>query len=556
TVVPGIQFGGSAVRDEDPAGGRDIYGGQARLGLTRFVEAIGELAVSDSSGRRGEAERVELRHHSAHLDGRAWGLWSDTDFRNPSSGFGTGRRELGASGRTSLDSKTSLFGQGLRTEDQINGGRRDGWMAGIDRRLASRLKLEVAYRFARETPLPASAATIGATPNETQALRGRIDGGMPGVPRLNLYGEYEQDLQKDDQHRAAVGGEFKVADRVKLYGRTELLSSFAGPYALNGVQEQASTVVGISADGLHDTRVFSEYRARDAFNGRETQAAIGLNNHWTPSPGVGLETSFERLTILEGQGAGDATAVAGAVEFTGSPLWKGSARVEYRTATGNDRWFGTLGYAQKLSRDWTLLGRSAVTLLPDQDRTDERSQLGLAFRQTDVNHWNALMRYTHHLEDDQSVGGPAARTEAHVVSTHVNVQPSRPWLVESQLAAKWARDDRDGFDTHTNLQLAGGRILYDLTSRWDVGASARGLFSRDAASRQYGVGGELGRVLAPNLRVAVGYNLFGFRDQDLAGEAYTDQGPYFHFGFKFDESMFGFGPSRTGGTTGHTGKGN
>ena len=63
-------------------------------------------------------------------------------------------------------------------------------------------------------------------------------------------------------------------------------------------------------------------------------------------------------------------------------------------------------------------------------------------------------------------------------------------------------------------------------------------------------------MLAPNLRLAVGYNLFGFRDQDLTGEAYTDQGPYFHFGFKFDESMFGFGPPRSTGTTGHSGKGN
>jgi len=55
--------------------------------------------------------------------------------------------------------------------------------------------------------------------------------------------------------------------------------------------------------------------------------------------------------------------------------------------------------------------------------------------------------------------------------------------------------------------------------------------------RRYGVGGELGRRVINNLRVAAGYNLFGFRDKDLRETDYTLQGAYLRLDFKFDESL-------------------
>jgi hypothetical protein len=41
-----------------------------------------------------------------------------------------------------------------------------------------------------------------------------------------------------------------------------------------------------------------------------------------------------------------------------------------------------------------------------------------------------------------------------------------------------------------------------------------------------------------NVRVAAGYNVFGFRDRDLRESAYTLRGAYVRFDFKFDESLF------------------
>jgi hypothetical protein len=58
------------------------------------------------------------------------------------------------------------------------------------------------------------------------------------------------------------------------------------------------------------------------------------------------------------------------------------------------------------------------------------------------------------------------------------------------------------------------------------------------SQRRYGLGGELGVVVMRNLRLAGGYNLFGFTDRDFDSLGYTQRGAYLEFGFKFDELLF------------------
>ena len=50
------------------------------------------------------------------------------------------------------------------------------------------------------------------------------------------------------------------------------------------------------------------------------------------------------------------------------------------------------------------------------------------------------------------------------------------------------------------------------------------------------------------MRVGAGYNIFGFIDDDLAADEYTDQGFYIDFGLTFDERLFGLGMQRSGGS--------
>ena len=85
---------------------------------------------------------------------------------------------------------------------------------------------------------------------------------VPYAPQANIYGEYEQDVRDSDERLAAVGGDYQIANRGRLYFRDEFISSLSGPYSLNSVQKQNATVFGVDTDYMQDSRVFSEYRIR------------------------------------------------------------------------------------------------------------------------------------------------------------------------------------------------------------------------------------------------------------------------------------------------------
>ena len=44
-----------------------------------------------------------------------------------------------------------------------------------------------------------------------------------------------------------------------------------------------------------------------------------------------------------------------------------------------------------------------------------------------------------------------------------------------------------------------------------------------------------------DLRLGLGYNWFGFTDEDLSLDEYTDKGFFIDLGWRFDESLFGWG---------------
>jgi hypothetical protein len=89
----------------------------------------------------------------------------------------------------------------------------------------------------------------------------------------------------------------------------------------------------------------------------------------------------------------------------------------------------------------------------------------------------------------------------------------------------------------------GARATWEFAKRWDVGLVSSALFGDSSASRQYGVGLELGYLAATNLWVSAGFNFTGYRDADLAGADYTAKGPYVRVRYKFDESPFDKAPA-------------
>jgi len=362
-----------------------------------------------------------------------------------------------------------------------------------------------------------------------------------------MYGEAEIDVQDASRKVLALGGDYMLPNKGKIYFRHEFISSLTGPYGLNGQQRQNATILGIDTDYMKDGRLFSEYRIRDALDGGTAEAAIGLRNLWSIADGLRVGTSVERVHAINGVSQNENTALALAVEYTASPLWKGSTRIEVRDATSQQSLLHTIGFASRVSRDWTILARNAFSIqrnkggdLDGAEHRIERFQAGVAFRDSETNKWNALARVEHKDERDNTQATLDLRRTVELVSLHADWQPRRPFLVTAHYAAKWSNDNSNGLAARYQAQLVSGRFTWEFAPRWDFGIAASGLFGQ-GGSRQYGTGIEVGYLLTTNLWLSAGYNVFGYHDDDLTAGEYTNKGAYVRLRYKFDETTLGMG---------------
>ena len=110
--------------------------------------------------------------------------------------------------------------------------------------------------------------------------------------------------------------------------------------------------------------------------------------------------------------------------------------------------------------------------------------------------------------------------------------------MSGRYATKSVTDDSFGLVSKSSGHLISGRMTYDITNKWDVGLVASMHGDNGFANRKLGLGLEAGYLIQENLWFSAGYNLFGFKDKDLAGQDYTDKGFYVRLRYKFDESLF------------------
>ena len=536
-----VEVGGTYVRDQNPFDNFSMKGANVVVKLADKTTLHAEVAqTSNVISGTGKGARVELKHEGEQLQAQAFAGKTTTGFDNPSALLSKGRAESGAKARLKIDDLTNLKLEAIRSEDATTKGARDGALVVIERSLGENINGEIGVRYFKETAVPADLSTLGVTPNEGTAARFRLSGQVPNVSGLAVFGEYEQDIANSDKKMAAIGGEYALYERSKLYLRHELISSLGNRYTLNSTQQRNATVVGIDAGYLDEGRVFSEYRLRDALTGREAEAALGLRNFWTVAEGLRIQGGLEQIRTLNGIDR-RSVAVTGGVEYTANPDWKGSARLEYRTDMSSKQLLGTVGLAYKVSNEWTFLGRNVLQIQQAKtatggSKTQERLQLGMAYRDSAVNQWDGLGRYELKHESDDIAVVHTKRT-AHIASTHLSYQPQADLTFSGRYAGKYVLEDSIGISSRYTAHLLSARADYDIARDWTVGVNTGVLFSAGMRSRQGALGAELGRVLTKNLWLSIGYNRFGFRDDDLASEGYTNKGVFLRLRYKFDENL-------------------
>ncbi len=536
-ITEDIKVGANAVQDNNPDDKLTLLSGNVVANLTKDTKVVGEFANTETESRgSGSAGRVEINHRGKKLDVLAQVGRSGRNFNNEATTLGQGRTEARTRTRFKIGKSTNLRGEFLYTRNDTTSDRTIGGLISAEQSFANNIKTELGLRYSENY-----LASLDSTSYNTNA-RAKVTADLPFLTGASTFGEIEQDLNEADKRLIALGADYKLRRIAKVYARHEFISSAGGINTLSGNQQRNNTVIGIDANYMKNGKVYSEYRVNDAFDGRSGQAAIGLRNQFQLSEGLGLNFGFERVFTVEGAAVNDGTAITSAVDYTGSSNWKATARAEARFTDNQNTYLNSLGYGLRVSPDWTLLTKNIISVNTTDgtsgvNKLQERLQIGGAYRSTSTNRFDALLRYEFKYEIDKNVDSDFFRT-AHIFSSHGNYHPTADWTFSGRIAAKYSLESDSQLRTSSFLELISGRALYDIDEKWDAGINAALLANSDFSTKDYGLGAEVGFLVATNLRLAAGYNFFGYDDEDLVANNYTQQGAYLGFSYKFDERLF------------------
>lgn len=543
---------------------------------TGYSTALGGV-VPTKIEQSGQAARVELRHVSDDVQARAFVAKTDVGFQNSNSGITPGREEAGATATYKMSKDITVKGDVTHTKDTLTDSKRDTGSLGVNYKITDRFMIDIGVNHVRENGVtgalaavttqnglssvpglgwsnntgfgfngsnllaPVSTYTTTGTSNTIQneytSIRARLTGKV--TEDISLYGEYERATDDSGRQRSALGGEYRINDKSRLYGRYEFantLSSSVNGLSLEGTNTRTS-VIGIDTSYMKDGQLFSEYRLTGAQNGLDATAAIGVRNQWQITDGLTINTSAERQSYRPFEGSkGDAVAMSLGALYSASPIYKLGGKVEYRTSRITDQWTSTLAYDRKLDNDWSALARNLFMYTHDRwdtgagDQTQNRFQLGLAYRDTQTNQFHGLARMEYRVDNSTAVADPKQSTTS-IFSMHGNYHPSRPITINGQTAFKYVKESFGPVISKWQGALVSGRVTYDFTDRIDASVFASRQWGSGAAVN--GIGVEIGTRLVDNMWIGASYNAGRFVDTELFSSNASWSGWHLRLNYKF-----------------------
>jgi large repetitive protein len=559
------------VRDSDPVHPLILQSAGGTVSLAPGVMLAAEVARTEtlldssngaaasvgSTAQSGKAARVELRVDVERLKLQAQLVAASAGFDNPSASVTKNQQEATLKASYQLNDNTTLNAEALESVDLSTSARKGGKQLAVEHAFTDKVRGELGLRHSSAVGAVNAVAAAAGEPINTSlsTLRAKLSTQLPGLEKAGAFVEYEQDLDDATRRSAALGGDYQLNSATRLYARHEFISSLGSQYGLNDAQQRNATVLGVQSEYMANANLFSEYRIRDALEGRQAEAAVGLRNRWKLGGGWALSTGYERTrslnalpNLVSAPANAESLALSSGIEYTGSPLWKAAARMEVRDSPTNSSLLSTVGVSLKLTDEWTALTRNLVTISAQRNatrKTEDWFQAGLAYRQGAQAEsgeapygMHALMRMEYRTETTLDPLTSDSARKVAIVSAHINQQVDSQVTLSARVAAKWARDDSLNLFSSYRTQLLFARAVVDLTDRWDAGLQASALLGGAGRSRQLGFGAETGYLVANNLWLSLGWNVFGFTDRDLSAQDHTQRGAYLRLRFKFDEATF------------------
>lgn len=319
-----------------------------------------------------------------------------------------------------------------------------------------------------------------------------------------------------------------------------------------------------------NTTMTSRYSILSGINGVMGEGAIGFNHRMTLAPGLRVNLGYERVVnefVSEtaagprfiqpyafGQSAsslgltdGDSYSVG--IEYTASPDFKASARLERRNSSYGNNTVISAAAAGKISPALTALMRfqqasSATPYLAALGPT-ATLRLGVAYRDPNDDRFNALLRYEYRSNPtnipETLLVTSGTSTVDHVLAAEAIYAPNWQWEFYGKYAMRNSTTFlANNFSNSSTIFLGQLRATYRFAYQWDATLEARTIGQPSANFTEWGWAAELGFYPLPDLRLGVGYAFGSVDDRDFSGYRSKD-GIYFGVTFKVNELFGGFG---------------
>ena len=572
------KLGVVGIEDKDPAKPSQLQGVYASVKLAEQTTLNAEVAKvtryagngtdstaieKDGQSVSGIAQRVELVHQSNKVQIKAQAQKSDKDFDFTGSSLSKGRQELTLEASAKPLPQTTVKAQLKQSKNLIELTEQTSSGVSATQQLTPGISVELGIRHYRN--LSNEVLTRQSILEEGDIAKLRIAGTLPMLTKVNSFVEYEQDLSVQDQKLLAFGSEYNT-NWGRVYGRYELISSLNKANNLNLSAQNQRSAIGFDAKYSDAGSVYSEYRLSN--EGSDTtsnaQLAYGLKHQFNLTNAWSLTGNFEKIqptdssesvdvkptntSVSSSNGTGlsstERSTTAGlTLDYKGYENARLSSRIEARFADLEKSNNFLFAAAYKLNNEWSSLARLVqenryVLSQSGSDAENTRVQLGLAYRPNRSDRLNVLAKYENRYEITTPVGltddlGTLSRSQ--IVSVHANIKPYAYLQLDGRIAAKWIRSQLDTLVTHNSAQLIYARATYDLSNRLDIATQFFWMRSNNGAL-QKGVGLELGYLISSDVWLSLGYNAFGFKEFDLAGDAQLSKGAYLRLRVKFDET--------------------
>ncbi|PID46061.1 MAG: hypothetical protein CSB47_05975 [Proteobacteria bacterium] len=525
-VMPGFKVGLSYTVDQHESKGFDLYGFTFDYDNNKGLEvrgSVGRMSHKKLNTKNGVAGRLYLSQKWKDKSLTSITLGRATEgFTNSAAGIAENREELRIKHRKAIYDGINAEIEAIHSKMLDSGHLEQSVGVTADTKVKD-WTLKGGVRHIRQDN------SSGKERFETFIVGAKKHVKI-GKRKGSVEAEYEQDFDSTDRKRLAISADMEVHDNVKLYARGERIHSLSGVNGLSSEVSAKDTIaIGVKSNFFKSTELFSEYRVRGVIDGRDLETASGLRGNYELTKGLSISPHLEIVKNLDGDGS-DSLAASIAIKDKRVTDQISALRLETRHDDDREYYGLQADYVRRLDSKWSVLLKDTLRYeSPDlgDDLVDNKFTLGLAYRPRLDNKHHALFYY----QNKESRGGDDGDCSTHILSTHQNYEINEDVLISGRLGGK--QEECDGVES--DAAVLDARMTWDLTNRLDVDVHAGVLATDGFDEKSYSVGAGVNYLVRKNLRVGVGYNLKGFKDEDLDPERYNDEGLYFGLKYKFDE---------------------